>query len=153
MSSDAKVEAQLNETMVHLRRGARPWKVRDADIDALKRHYRPSFSLNLGLWPRVRGKIFRLAQYQGAIAALAAESLYGKPQPPRKPIPRGCLWLASFVVQIGCPPELSPHSIALGRHCRRVDLDHVDPGVLREVGQKLLNLVAAGQLSAVRRRA
>lgn len=148
MAGDPKIEAQLDQVVARIRQGAKPWKIRDQDIAALKKHYRPSFSLNASSWTKVRGKILRLSSYEGALAAVFAEALYGKLATPARPMPKGCLFLAAFLVQLGCPPELAPTAIALGRHCTKVDLSLVDAKTLKSIGQRLLTLAPADQYSA-----
>lgn len=148
MAGDPKIEAQLDQVVARIRQGAKPWKIRDQDIAALKKHYRPSFSLNASSWTKVRGKILRLSSYEGALAAVFAEALYGKLATPARPMPNGCLFLAAFLVQLGCPPELAPTAIALGRHCTKVDLSLVDAKTLKSIGQRLLTLASADQYSA-----
>jgi hypothetical protein len=142
----ATVESTLKATMAEIRKGAAPWKIKDALITDLKKHYRPEFAANLDLWPKVRPKILRLARYQGAIAALLAES-----EMPEKSVPAwikgDALWTASWIVQIGCPPDDGIH--VLGRNCRTVPASRVDLNLLRRLGGRLSKVIPEAKQPAV----
>lgn len=145
---DPEVEAQLDEVMDTIRFGAQPWQCDEGSLDALREHYRPGFEAQKENWRRVRPKIIRLAKYQGALAALLAEVCHGRLSPPPYPVPRSCMWLASFLVQLGCPPHVRSLSAGsddkvwiLGPHCPLIGHENLDGELVQQMQKYLLDLL------------
>ena len=148
------VEGTLNATMAEIRKGAAPWKIKDALLAQLKVHYRPEFKANLANWPRVKGKILRLARFQGAIAALLAESA----QPEKSAAAQvggKALWTASWIVQIGCPPDAWFSAQArggfrtFGKNCKTVPANRIDLDLLKRLGSQLQEVTPTEKVGAV----
>lgn len=150
---DPEVEAQLDEVMDTIRFGARPWQCDEGSLDELRAHYRPGFIEQKENWRRVRPKIIRLAKYQGALAALLAEICHGKISPPPYPIPRACMWLASFLVQLGCPPHVptlaarsGDEATILGPHCPKIGHENLDGELVQQLQRYALDLLTGSGL-------
>lgn len=148
------VEGALNATMAEIRTGAAPWRISAALLAQLKKHYRPAFQSNLANWPKVKAKVLRLARFQGAIAGLLAES-----EKPHRAMPGQidgkALWTASWVVQIGCPPDswvlarARDGFRAFGKNCRAIPATRIDLDLLRRLGGQLQEAAPPARRSAV----
>jgi hypothetical protein len=129
------VEKQLDETMDQIVDGARPWRYAPADLQELRDWYRPGFEKNKQYWPKIRDKILRISKYEGAVAGLLSETLYQKNAPPDRPISRGCMWAAAYIVQIACPPQFhTAGQRVLGPSC--------PPGSLESIGVEAQGVLA-----------
>jgi hypothetical protein len=148
------VEKALSATMAEIRKGAAPWTVKEGLLTRLKTHYRPEFDRNRANWPKVKGKLLRLARYQGAIAALLAESVHPERSAPGQ-VDAKSLWTASWIVQIGCPPDAwiaaqnARGITTAGKNCRAIPASLIDVDLLKRVGSRIQEITPSNKVHAV----
>jgi hypothetical protein len=121
MTSTVTVDDALDEVIVAMNDGARPWALGQAAAQRIRDAYRPDFEAQFRrprAWERESGKVLRLARWAGAVAALLAETEVGPETQPGMVPPDHAL-VGTLAVRHACPIPAAPRGAAAvaGRWC------------------------------------